>query len=193
MKKNAITFTLIITVFCVVLMTISGCNKEYTDEENIDYITSNLKSDFKTEFDFIGQEYDTENSRMLYYFSPKDNSNLKVTTYCGVSSDAGMVNTIIPFEIHRWYHNDFSDVLEQSVISELDCEVIDLTKLNRQEANEKIYNLLFKIQEVLKQYNIYYFDGIDLKVYDGSEIKEQIFCLNKNYIDDRLDEVWPKE
>ena len=190
MKKKVI---ILISIIAIILMTIISCNKEYTDEENIDYIMSNLRFDYRTEFDFIGQEYDAGHDRMLYYFSPKDNSNLKVTTYCGVSSDAGMVNTIIPFEIHRWYHNDFSDVLEQSVISELDCEVIDLTKLNRQEANEKIYNLLFKIQEVLKQYNIYYFDGIDLKVYDGSEIKEQIFCLNKNYIDDRLDEVWPKE
>ena len=155
MKKKVI---ILISIIAIILMTIISCNKEYTDEENIDYIMSNLRFDYRTEFDFIGQEYDAGHDRMLYYFSPKDNSNLKVTAYCGVSSDAGMINTIIPFEIHRWCHDDFVDVLKQSVVVELDCEVIDLTKLNRQEAKEKIYNLLYKIKETLEHYDIFYGD-----------------------------------
>ncbi len=199
-RKKKISLLRIIVYVIVIMYLIAVVHSclphNYSDEENIEYIQTNLHNDYHKNFHFLKREYSEKDSRTLYYFYPEDNADLVITTYCGESNAAGMVNTIIPFEYHRYYHDNLEEVITEKVIAKSKIQKIDLRTLTTQNLDEIIDDIYDLITEIKKNYEIYdiYFRSVYLDVYDydGEKIDSQVFCYDKYYIRDRLWELMNK-
>lgn len=122
-KKNRIVLiAIIIFIACAfVCLYLFLRNNEYDKaSDDISYLQRALKEKYKVGFVFTGEtltlnssESSSDSTLTGYRFYPTNDSDLIITATCGFSSDSGMINTVIPFERHRWFNDDLTECVKK--------------------------------------------------------------------------------
>ena len=165
--------------------------------DDILYLQSALKEKYNVDFVFTGEtsSHNTTGSSsdsvlIEYRFYPITDSDLIITATCGVSSDSRMINTVIPFERHRWFNDDLTECVKEKTIASNYTSPIDISEVSLGSATEIIYNLMLDVQGELKKYNIFstkYSCDIIIDIYNnGKKIPVNFYALDKDIIRDCL-------
>lgn len=195
-KKLTITqiiiILIIINVVSIIVFSIVKITQLYIPFHHVEYLQNSLEEKYQTKFIYVGdKEADDFSDNKIYYFSPKDNSEIMIGTSTWVSWNRGQIATIIPFDPHRVDHDDFQAAVIDYTIKEMNMESLLLDSTNKDTVVDSIYSLQSKIIERLQFYHInnHYHPGISTEIkilYQNREYNINFDSHNKTDIREKL-------